>query len=327
MSLLPQPSAIFMTLKPANLESQHLFDELSQAIIANTQDRKIKTPELEHAAKFMFIERFAGLQFSGQEIPIEQREIATELDTEVDDASTVSEKMPLYQGHYNFAFRDADPLVPRQGWVVGFGRFNHKKRGSTSSSDRPDVLLALPGTSGKKYEVAGKHARIFFDQEGTLTLKVFSQRGFPTVIGNTDIGKGQRSITERESRVSFGSLSYILEFAKEMTEETFQAGLREYTKQNGIFEQNQSLWPDFSATPSPMDHLVGDWNIRSTVGKGTFGTVNATKNVRTGICAAAKKLIRKSNDDVLKIGREINTLRILPSNVNSLFLPSSLLDI
>jgi hypothetical protein len=38
---------------------------------------------------------------------------------------------------------------------------------------------------------------------------------------------------------------------------------------------------------------VDDWNIRGTVGNGTFGVVNAAKNTMTGKTGAAKAFIRK----------------------------------
>lgn len=117
----------------------------------------------------------------------------------------------------------------------------------------------------------------------------------------------------------------MLEFANDMTEEGFQAGLKKYGKENLLFKE--TLWPDFSATPSPMDQLIGDWNIRSTVGKGTFGTVNVAKNVSTGVSAAAKRLVRNSGKDHQKIMGEIDLLKPLPSNVDivTLFMSNNLL--
>jgi hypothetical protein len=53
---------------------------------------------------------------------------------------------------------EVDPYIPDIGWVIGFGR-RSKKQGADSG--RVDLLLATPGTSSAKFEVAGKHARLF----------------------------------------------------------------------------------------------------------------------------------------------------------------------
>lgn len=203
---------------------------------------------------------------------------------------------------------EVDPFIPDIGWVIGFGRRPKKQ---SADSGTVDLLLATPGTSSTKFEVAGKHARLFFDKDGVLTWKVFSHRGYVTALGNEGFKEGQRCITTRKSRVSFGSFNYSLEFL-DLTEEEYNNALRRYLKNHLNREAPSS---DMPATPSPMDTLVGDWNIRGTVGNGSFGVVNVTKNIRTGETGAAKCLVRHSIETHAKILREIDTLKALPRNV------------
>jgi hypothetical protein len=174
-----------------------------------------------------------------------------------------------------------------------------------------DLLLATLGTSSAKFEVAGKHTRLFFDKDAVLTLKVFSHWGYMTALGNKGFKEAQRSITTRKSCVLFGLLSYSLEFS-DLNKEEYNNALCKYLK-NHLNREVPSL--DISVIPSPMDTLVGEWNIRGTVGNSLFGVVNVTKNIRTGETGAAKCLVRNSIETYAKILREINTLKALPRNV------------
>ncbi|KAH9203300.1 kinase-like domain-containing protein [Leptodontidium sp. 2 PMI_412] len=235
----------------------------------------------------------------------EQESQESQTATDTDDEISVKSS-PNYQGHYILSF-EVDPLIPDIGWVIGFGRRSKKQ---SADSGLVDLLLATPGTSSAKFEVAGKHARLFFDKDAVLTLKVFSHWGYMTALGNEGFKGGQRSITTRKSRVSFGSLSYSLEFS-DLNEEEYNNALRQYLKNHLNREAPSS---DVSATPSPMDTLVGEWNIRGTVGNGSFGVVNVTKNIRTGETGAAKCLVRNSIETHAKILREIDTLKALPRN-------------
>lgn len=190
-----------------------------------------------------------------------------------------------YHGHYILSF-ETNPLTVNIGWVLGFGHWSN-----TKSASPVDILLAPPKTSSIHFGVAGIHATICFDDDGVLTLKTLTERrGFMTILGNYEFTKGRRTIIERESRVSFGSLSYYLEYSG-LEDEEYNHALRTYMQD---YLMQGPPCTDISATPSPMDTLVGDWNIRGTVGSGSFIVVNATKNIRTRETGAAKCLVRNS---------------------------------
>lgn len=300
-SLIPQPHLIFAKLVPANVEAQRLFGELAETVLSN-----LTNPEYKHYAKFLHIEPYSPNIPSYQ---IRQGSQESQTATDTDDNISVKPS-PKYQGYSILSFK-VDPFFPDIGWVIGFGRWS-KKQGTDSSP--VDLLLATPGTSSAKFEVAGKHAKLFFDKDAVLTLKPIkpiSRRGYVTVLGNEEFTEGQRCITARKSRVSFGSLSYSLEFS-DMNEEEYNSALRDYLKDRLYRDVPSS---DISAMPSSMDTLVGEWNIRGTVGNGSFGVVNVTKNIRTGETGAAKCLVRNSMETHAKVLQEIDTLRALPRNV------------
>ncbi|TVY12550.1 Spindle assembly checkpoint kinase [Lachnellula arida] len=300
-SLVSKPHFIFAKLVPANIEAQRLFSELAEAVLSNPTN-----PDYIHYAKFLHIEPYSP---NSPDHQTRQESQESQTASETDDGTSVKSS-PNYQGHYILSF-EVDPLIPDIGWVIGFGRWSKKQ---SANSGPVDLLLAPPGTSSVKFEVAGKHARLFFDKDAVLTLKVFSHRGYTTALGNEGFKEGQRSITTRKSRVSFGSLSYSLEFS-DLNEEEYNNALRKYLNNHLKREAPSS---DISATPSPMDTLVGEWNIRGTVGNGSFGVVNVTKNIRTGETGAAKCLVRNSMETHAKILREIDTLKALPRKLRLL---------
>lgn len=115
----------------------------------------------------------------------------TETENEID-----SFEMPLltYQGYYYLSFA-IQPRVPLFGWFIGSGRWSDPK------SDRPGnrrvkLLLAPPRTPFSKFEVARKHARLNFDQSGSLTLHVVSPRSPQIILGNKTFSRGKRVVLE-----------------------------------------------------------------------------------------------------------------------------------
>jgi len=74
-----------------------------------------------------------------------------------------------FEGYYELSF-GTRPSIARLGWFIGISRWNAK---SSKSNGGVDLQLELPGS---KYEVAGRHARIFFDRTGSLIIRVVSDR-------------------------------------------------------------------------------------------------------------------------------------------------------
>ena len=167
-----------------------------------------------------------------------------------------------------------------------------------------DLQLAPPRA---KYGVAGRHARLFFDEAGSLIVRIVSDRSPVVVLGNDEFTSGQRVITRSRNRISFGKLNYCFEFAVS-DEEGYQRNLRTFFRNHLGF---QPPAPDLSATPSPWDATLGDWLVRGTVGKGTFATVNAAKHTVTGVAGAAKFLVR-TQESYPVIAKEIELLKALP---------------
>lgn len=62
---------------------------------------------------------------------------------------------------------DILPNYPLLGWFIGAGRWDSK---SDKRNGGIDLQLAVPKTPYSKYELAGRHARISFDETGSLII-------------------------------------------------------------------------------------------------------------------------------------------------------------
>jgi hypothetical protein len=249
-------SQVFARLTPANYDAKHAYNDVASRIVDN------KSNDFSHAARFMVIKpylpehRDARVAFN---TPSDLDE--TDFDSEAGETEVETITLPpnqlRYVGYYELSF-GTPPSIPLLGWFIGIGRWDAK---STRRNGGVDLQLAPPGA---KYDVAGRHARLFFDSPGSLIIRVVSDRSPVVVLGNDEFTYGQRVITQAKDRISFGKLSYDLELSIS-DEDEYQRNLRKFFNiQLGL----QPPPPDLSATPSPWDIKLGDWLVRGTVGKG-----------------------------------------------------------
>ena len=236
-------------------------------------------------------------------IDTETGETEAETETESGEPGMLPPDSLRFEGYYELSF-GTPPSIPLLGWFIGIGRWDAK---SAKPNGGVDLQLALPRA---KYEVAGRHARLFFDKTGSLILRIVSDRSPLVVLGDDESTRGQRVITQSRIRISFGRLSYLFEFDTS-DEEEYQRNLRKFFRNQLGF---QPPAPDLSATPSPWDTKLGDWLVRGTVGKGAFATVSAAKHTVTGVAGAAKFFVR-TRESHPAIAKEIRLLQSLPIHV------------
>jgi hypothetical protein len=302
---------VIARLTPANYEAKHAYNDVATRIVDSTPHMS----DFLHAAHFMVIKPHLRGQTDAQ-VVIDSRSGAddTGIDTEAGETEAETETeagepgMPppdqlRFEGHYELSF-ETPPSIPLLGWFIGIGRWDAK---SAKPNGGVDLQLALPRA---KCEVAGRHARLFFDKTGSLIIRVVSDRSPVVVLGNDEFTCGQRVITQSRNRISFGRLSYLFEFDTS-DEEEYQRNLRKFFRNQLGF---QPPAPDLSATPSPWDTKLGDWLVRGTVGKGAFATVSAAKHTVTGVAGAAKFFVR-TRESHPAIAREIELLKGLPVHV------------
>ncbi|OAF61017.2 hypothetical protein VC83_02424 [Pseudogymnoascus destructans] len=136
-----------------------------------------------------------------------------------------------------------------------------------------------------------------------------TQGGASIFVGTEEFSAGSHAITSRSQIVSFGNLTYCLEYVN-ADEVTYQSNLNAYFR---WYLSRPAPPPDISATPSPWDFTLDDWVCKGTAGSGGFGTVSAAKHRVTGEPAAAKTIVRTSKT-MRDIAGELSILDHLPSH-------------
>lgn len=246
------------------------------------------------------------------ELPREQSLLPSDTGVETSlelNTSFSSSPLPIpeelqYQGFYDLSFEKL-PDIPRHGWVAGIGRWNPDGRTFTRTGT-VDLMLA-PKDSKTLYGVRGKHATLHYDDSGSLCIK--SPPETPIFLGTEEFSSGSRVITCTSQIVSFGSLTYCLEFVT-TKESAYQSNLKMFFE---FYLSRPVPPPDISATPSPWDFTIHDWICKGTAGSGGFGTVSAAKHRITSEPAAAKTIIRTSKT-MRDIAHESFVLDQLPNH-------------
>jgi hypothetical protein len=198
-------SQIIARLTPANYEAERAFNDVAVRIV----DSKSDTNDFHHAARYMVIKPYIRKEpeFISRQRGADDTGTETEAEEARDPAVSPSGHLE-WGGCHEIRF-GTPPSIPLLGWFIGIGRWDAE---SVKPNGGVDLQLALPRT---KYNVAGRHARMFFDKDGGLIIRVVSDRSPVIVLGNEEFTHGQRLITEsrtRISRISFGKLCYNLEF-------------------------------------------------------------------------------------------------------------------
>lgn len=289
----------FVRLIPVNHEARLAFSTVVESALSSPE-----SSGLSHAIGFMTFKRYSPNRADSPAVDEAGYESTTDFETDTTVDPNVPSS-PKYQGYYSLSLsRGREPKFPALGWFIGLGRL--QKQGVNGA-----VELQLAAAQLSKYQVAGKHARLYFDASGSLCLATVSKRRPSVVLGHESFTEGQRLITAPKSLVQFGSLSYHLQWVIN-DEEAYQRDLGKYFE---IHLQLRPPPPDISASPSPHSLMIDDWCLRNTVGKGASGTVSAAVHMKTGKAVAAKMLVRDSKSH-LTIHQEIKLLRGLPKNVS-----------
>lgn len=209
-------------------------------------------------------------------------------------------------GYYYLSLQGGNhQLDPRFGWRVGGGR--------KMENDHATVDLSLATSKNPRLELAGVHARLYFNRNGTLLVQSINFNGYPVVLDGHDFTRDRRAIGTLEARICFGRLAYQFLFTvPPQAKHRYQEDLTNYIQEA---LQVDPPWPSLLVTPTPLAYSVGDWFIASTVGQGSFGTVTIARHRRSGEVAAAK-LLTQNHRSTQSIRDEIDCVKRLPRHVS-----------
>lgn len=190
------------------------------------------------------------------------------------------------------------PQFAQIGWRIGRGRDSLNNSGV-------DLLLTIEDRcidedSGES-RIAGIHARFnWIKGAGGFFLIADNKKGEPVMMDGEIYRHDQRSIQLKNS-IMIGECVFTLRYFSRTPEEEeqFQVELAEFFR---VFhdEMNPLVLP----LPSDNEMRYEDWIFQRPISRGAYGVVYMVVNARTGVPAAAKRIL-KSPRNAYAVDREI----------------------
>lgn len=190
------------------------------------------------------------------------------------------------------------PEFAQIGWRIGRGRDSLKNRGV-------DLLLTIEDPwvdqDSEEGHIAGIHARLnWIKGAGGFFLIADNKRGEAVMMDGEIYRNDQRSIQLKNS-IMIGECVFTLRYFPRTPEEEeqFQVELAELFR---IFHNDAN--PLVLSLPGNHEMRFGDWIFQNPISRGSYGVVYMVVNARTGLPAAAKRIL-KSSINSYAVDREI----------------------
>ena len=292
----------FATLVPSNPAAKHAFHELALRL----HDPRF----LPHSRRFIHVDEYLdGLSTSPTTSDSEQDDLVpndSSQKSSVQSFSTIAaEGAPDVQltGYFRFSLSIL-PADFRRGWVIGSGRSYLPNLGI-------DVLLTL---DGERDLVKGVHARLFHHRESqVLMLKATLGRQHTTM--NADkIDRNGRVVSATSQSVEIGNLTFVLKSELNGGKKVqYAQALHSLLAANPRYI-SAPIPSSFDPTPSANHYHLGHYSIQTPQAAGTFGTVSAAVDMKTGNVYAVKKLTR-TKYNFTTVAQELSIMQRLGDNV------------
>ena len=270
------------------------------------------------ASKDLFhtIENFAVLRPVGQFAPKRFNELASCMLADPDwqpharqfiyivgkktnPSDTIAASQDIYTGYYRFNLSIL-PLDFTHGWVSGSGRADIPNHGGV------DLLLTLHGeTDG----VRGRHAQFYFHSNSRMLMIKAVFRNI-VVCNGQEIGR-EPQVLPYQSGITFGSLSYCLEFSV-TNKELFSRQRDELMKRHRLWSRLAP--PSLDPTPSENHFVLQGFQFQTPRAAGAYGVVSPCVKVETGEIYAAKR-VQRAMRTFASVQEEIKILRDVSKHV------------
>lgn len=246
-----------------------------------------------HVRRFLFVEET-------------KRQLSPEWDGTSDtSSSTRSDPGQVLTGYYRLSL-ELITNHPRLGWVIGSGRKDLVNGGV-------DFLLTL---EKNKHHVHGRHARlVHHSQNGALMLAVGIGKAV-LVNGIERLEGSQRVLGSVRTALSFGNLSYNLEFT----------GLNENSYREKLGDLFTKLHPDSDIPPMSLEltplehhHELHGFMIHSPFASGASGVVSAGFEKSSGQAVAVKR-VKRTPATVARIQLEIQIYKKIGDHVSCMMI-------
>lgn len=188
------------------------------------------------------------------------------------------------------------PECAQIGWRVGSGHDALKNRGV-------DLLLTIEARrvdhDSDENRVAGIHARLNW-VKGAGGFFLISDNGEAVMMDGEIYRNDQRPIQPKNS-IMIGECVFTLRYFARTPEEheQFQVELVEFFR---VFHNDAN--PLVLPLPGDDEMRFGDWIFHNPISRGSYGVVYMVVNARTGLPAAAKRIL-KSPKNGYAVDREI----------------------
>jgi hypothetical protein len=190
------------------------------------------------------------------------------------------------------------PEFAQIGWRIGRGRDALKNRGV-------DLLLTIEDRrvdqDSEKNRIAGIHARLnWVKGAGGFFLIADNKRG-ETVMLDGEIYRNDQRTVQLKNSMMIGECVFTLRYTPRTPEEEeqFLVELAEFFR---VFHDDAN--PLVLPLPSDSEMRFGDWIFQNPISRGSYGVVYMIVNARTGLPAAAKRIL-KSHRNAYAVDREI----------------------
>ncbi|KIX92154.1 uncharacterized protein Z520_12147 [Fonsecaea multimorphosa CBS 102226] len=242
-----------------------------------------------HIRKFLFIE----------ETP---RQLSPEWDgSDASSDTTGGHPTQVLMGYYRLSLEILTNHT-RLGWVIGSGRKDLVNGGV-------DFLLTL---QKNRHHVHGRHARLVHHAQNGALMLVVGKGKVVLVNGIERLEGSQRVLGSVRTALSFGNLSYSLEFT----------GLNENNYRQKLGELFTKLHPDGDVPPMSLEltplehhHELHGFLIHSPFASGASGVVSAGFEKSTGQAVAIKR-VKRTPATVARIQLEIQIYKKIGNHRN-----------
>lgn len=204
-------------------------------------------------------------------------------------------------------FRFSMFLLPadfRNGWIIGAGR-----------SDKPnlgvDLLITL---DGERDFVRGRHARLVHHPTTSMLMLRTVSGALHVSLNAEKIDRNGRVVSWPSQSIDIGNLTYTLEYSQDpAVKSRYSQALHDLMAANPGFNSYPATSLD--PTPSSNHYHLGDYSIQTPQASGTYGTVSAAVDLKTGAVYAVKKLTRTKYNFGL-VAHELNIMKYLGEHVS-----------
>ena len=272
----------FARLVPSNRPAILAFHDIAERI-------RLDPAWNPHARRFIFIEET-------------KRHLSPEWDGSDTSGSAGEDSGPVLMGYYRLSL-DLITNHPRLGWVIGSGRRDLENGGV-------DFLLTLQKT---KHRVRGRHARLIHHAQNGALMLIVGKGNVVFVNGIERVEGSQRVVGSVRTALSFGNLSYTLEFT----------GLNETHYRDKLEKLFATLHPGNDKPPlslelTPLEHHYEfrGFMIHSPFAAGASGVVSAGFEQSTGRAVAVKR-VKRTPASVARIQLEVQIYRKIGDHVSS----------